>query len=91
MKYGIKCNSFKWRNASGRGNNRILVRLSGKLYKTVVRTAIYYGIEFWAVDRYIGQIIRILRWINGVTRKDEILNDFIRKSIDADLIVDKVR
>ena len=59
------------------------MKLKGKVYKTVVRPALLYGAEIWATTR--GQEarlevneMRMLRWMCGVTRKDNIRNEHIR-------------
>ena len=59
------------------------MKLNGKVYKTVVRPALLYGAEIWATTR--GQEaqlevneMRMLRWMCGVTRKDNIRNEHIR-------------
>jgi len=35
--------------------------------------------------------MRMLRWINGMTREDRIRNEYIGRSIGVTLIVDKMR
>jgi len=45
-----------------------------------------YGSEYWVIDRRIEQRVRvaemrILRWINGMTREDRIRNKCVRGSI----------
>lgn len=47
--------------------------LNGKFYRGVVRPTILYGLECWAVDRGIEQIMsvkemRMLRCMSGVTK-----------------------
>ena len=63
---------------------RMPVKPKGKVYKTVVRTALLYGAEAWATTR--GQEarlevneMRMLRWTCGVTRKDKIRNEHIQR------------
>ena len=72
------------------------MRLKGKFYKAVVRPAMMYGTECWAVDRKIEQRMsvaemRMLWWMSGVTREDKIRNEYIRGSIGVASIVDKMR
>jgi len=55
-----------------------------------------YGLEFWVVDRRIEQSlivaeIRTLRWMNAVTRENRIKGEYVRGSICAASIVDKMR
>ena len=61
------------------------MKLKGKVYKTVVRSALLYGAVTWATTR--GQDarlevneMRMLRWMCGVTRRewDHIQNEHIR-------------
>ena len=59
------------------------MKLKGKVYKTVVRTALLYGAETWATTR--GQEarlevneMRMLRWMCEATRRDDIRNEHIR-------------
>ena len=61
------------------------MKLKGKVYKTVVRPALLYGAETWATTR--GQEarlevkeVRMLRWMCGVTRRDHIQNEHIRRT-----------
>ena len=97
MKHRIKCGWTKWREASGiLCDKRIPIRLKGKFYKAVVRPAMMYGTECWAVGRKIEQRMsvaemRMLRWMSGVTREDKIRNEYIRGSIGVASIVDKMR
>ena len=73
-----------WKRCSGvLCDRRMTVKLKGKVYKTVVRPALLYGAETWATIR--GQEarlevneMRMLRWMCGVTRTDNIRNEHIR-------------
>ena len=55
----------------------------GKVYKTVVRPAMMYGAETWAVKKTQQKKLdvaemRMLRWMSGVTKLDRIRNERIR-------------
>ena len=54
----------------------------GKVYKTVVRPAMMYGAETWAVKKAQEKLdvaeMRMLRWMSGVTKLDRIRNERIR-------------
>ena len=59
------------------------MKLTGKVYKTVIRPAILYGAKTWATTKRQEKRIevtdmRMLRWMCGVTRKDKIRNEHIR-------------
>ena len=52
----------------------------GKVYKTVVRAAMMYGAETWAVKKAQEKKLdvaemRMLRWRSGVTKLDRIRNE----------------
>ena len=55
----------------------------GEVYKTVVRPAMMYGAETWAVKKAQEKNLdvaemRKLRWMNGVTKLERIRNERIR-------------
>ena len=67
-------------------DRRVPVKLKAKVYKTVVRPALLYGSETWATnkrdeDRLVVVEMRMLRWMNGLTREDRVENRFVRRSI----------
>ena len=72
-----------WRRCSGvLCDRKMTVNLKGKVYKTVVRPALLYGAETWATTK--GQEARLdfnktrmLRWIFGLTRRDQIRDEHI--------------
>ena len=64
-------------------DKKIPVKLKSKLYKTVVRQAMVYGSECWALRKQEEQRLhttemKMLRWSQGKTRKDRINNETIR-------------
>ena len=72
------------------------VKLKGKVYKTVVRPPLFYGALIWATTR--GQEarlevneMRMLRWMCGVTRTDQIQNEHERRMLDVDIPVKRRR
>ena len=73
-----------WKRCSGvLCDRRMPLKLKEKVYKTVVRPAMLYGAETCATTR--GQEarlevngIRMLRWMCGVTRRDNVRNEHIR-------------
>ena len=59
------------------------MKLKSKLYKTMVRPAMVYGSECWALRKQEEQRLhttemKMLRWSPGKTRKDRIKNETIR-------------
>ena len=93
----IKAGWTKWRSASGvLCDRRIPAKLKGKFYRTAIRPALMYGTECWAIKKNCNQRMsvaemRMLRWMTGVTRKDRIRNDIIRRNLDVAPIEDKMR
>ena len=72
------------------------IKLKKKFYKTVIRSAMLYGSECWAIKRRdISKMsvaeIRMLRWMSGHTRMNRIRNEVIRSKVGVALIEDKVR
>ena len=64
-------------------DRRISLRVKRKVYKTVVRPAMMYGAETWAVKKAHEKKLdvaemRVLRWMSGVTKMDRIRNEIIR-------------
>ena len=59
------------------------MKVKGKVYKTMVRPALLYGAETWATTmgqeaRLEVNEMRMLRWMCGVTTRDNIRNQHIR-------------
>ena len=57
--------------------------IKGKVYRTVVRPALMYGAETWALKKAQEtklevEDMRMLRWMCGVTKLDKIRNERIR-------------
>ncbi|VFQ80896.1 unnamed protein product [Cuscuta campestris] len=77
----------KWRLASGvLCDPKISPRMKGKFYRSVVRPAMLYGAECWAVKKTHVRCLhaaemRMLRWMCGKTRLDMISNEVIRRQV----------
>ena len=74
----------------------ISLRFKGKVYKTVVRPAMMYGAETWAVKKAHEKKLdvaemKMLRWMNGVTKLDRIRNERIRGTTKMGEISKKVQ
>ena len=72
------------------------VKSKGKVYKTVLRPAMVYGAETWAVKKAHEKKMEVaemkmLRWMCGVTRLDKIRNEKIRGSAKVGEISKKVQ
>ena len=70
------------------------VKIKGKVYKTIVRPAMVYVAETWAVKKAHEKMevaeMKMLRWMCGVTRLDKIRNAKIRGSTKVGDISKKV-
>ena len=73
-----------WRKVSGViCDRRLPARVKGKVYSSVVRPAMVYGLETVMVTKkQVEEMevaeMKILRFAMGVTRKDKIRNEYIR-------------
>ena len=70
--------------------------LKSKIYRTVIRPVALYGTEslpaIKEVERQLGVMeTKMLRWIGGVTRKDNASNVDIRKRFGVAPIHEKMR
>ncbi|VFQ84645.1 unnamed protein product [Cuscuta campestris] len=87
----------KWRLASGvLCDPKISPRMKGKFYRSVVRPAMLYGAECWAVKkthvcRLHAAEMQMLRWMCGKTRLDRISNEVIRRQVGMAPVEDKLR
>ena len=79
-----------WRKVSGViCDRRLSARVKGKVYSSVVRPAMVYGLETVAVTKKQVEEIKVaemkmLRFAIGVTRKDKIRNDYIRSTVKVE-------
>ena len=86
-----------WRKVSGVLCDRKLApKVKGKMYKSVVRPAMLYGMETVAVTkRQMGKIevaeLKMVRWALGVTRKEKIRNEYVRGTAKIAKLGDKLR
>jgi len=77
----------KWRNASELVcNDKIPIRLKGRVYCMVIRPAVLYGAECWPikktqVQRLMAAETRMIRWMCGYTRFDRIRNVVFREKV----------
>ena len=80
----IKVAWSKWSDLTGVVyDKKVPIKMKRKLYKTVVRPAMVYGSECWALckqeeRRLHTTEMKMVRWSQGKTRKDIIKNETIR-------------
>ena len=86
-----------WRKASGViCDKRLPARVKGKVYSSVVRPAMVYGLETVTVTKkQVKEMeveeIKMLRSAMGVTRKDKIRNEHIRSTVKVERLGMKMR
>ena len=79
-----------WRRVSGViCNKRLPARIKGKVYSSVVRPAMVYGLETVAVTKkQVEEMevaeMKMLRFAMGETRKDKIRNKHIRSTVKVE-------
>ena len=93
IQYGWK----NWKRVSGiLCDRRISLRVQEKVYKTVVRPAMIYRADTWAVKKAQEKKLdvakmRMLRWVRGVTKLHRIRNERIRWTTKVGEISKKVQ
>ena len=86
-----------WRRVSGVVcDKRLPARVKGKVYSSVIRPAMVYGLETVAVTKKQVEEIEVaemkkLRFTMGVTRKDKIRNEHIRSTVKVERLGMKMR
>ena len=86
-----------WRRVSGViCYRRLPARVKGKVYSSVVRPTMAYGLETVAVTKkQVKEMevteMKMLRFAMGVTRKDKIKNEYIRSTIKIEWLGMKMR
>ena len=86
-----------WRRVSGViCDRRLPARVKGKVYSSVVRPAMVYGLETVAVTKkQVEEMevaeMKMLRFTMGVTRKDKIRNEHIRSTVKVERLGMKMR
>ena len=97
MRKRIQAGWMSWKKVSGvLCNRKLSTRVKGKMYKSVVRPAMFYGMETVAVtERQVGKMevaeLKMVRWALGVTRKDKIRNEYVRGTAKIAKLGDKLR
>ena len=79
-----------WRRVSGViCDRRLPARVKGKVYSSVVRPEMVYGLETVVVTKkQVKEMevpeMKMLRFAMGVTRKDKIRNDYVRNTVKVE-------
>ena len=93
----IQAGWINWKKVSGvLCDRKLSARVKGKMYKSVVRPAMLYGMETVAMtERQVGKMevaeLKMVRWALGVTRKDKIRNEYVRGTAKIAKLGDKLR
>ena len=88
---------MSWKKVSGvLCDRKLSARVKDKMYKSVVRPAMLYGMKTVAMtERQVGKMeaaeLKMLRWALGVTRKDKIRNQYVRETEKIAKLGDKLR
>ena len=85
-----------WRRVSGViCDKRLPARVKGKMYSSVVRPAMVYGLETVPVTKKQVEMevaeMKMLRLTMGMTRKDTIRNEYIRSTVKVERLEMKMR
>ena len=86
---------MSWRKVSGvLCDRKLLAKVKGKMYKSVVRPAMLYEMETVAVtERQMGKMevaeLKMVKWALGVTRKG-IRNEYVRGTAKIAKLGDKL-
>src|ERR1043165_3611088 len=72
------------------------LRVKGKIYKACVQSLMMYGSETWAMKVEDTQKLErteasMMRWMCGVTLKQRLSNDLLRRRLSIDCVSDVVR
>ena len=77
-------------------DRRLPARVKGKVYSSVVRPTMVYGLETVVVTKkQVEEMevaeMKMLRFAMGVTRKDKIRNEYIRSTVKIERLEMKMR
>lgn len=93
----VRAGWAKWREVSGVVCDRRMPRkLKIKIYETVIRPVMLYGAETWALRKKEEEMMertemRMLRWMLGISLRDRLRNEEIRRRAGIVKISDKIR
>ena len=92
----IQAGWMSWRKVSGvLCDRKLSAKFKGKMYKSVVRPTMLYGMKTVAVtERQMGKMevaeLKMVRWALGVTRKGKIRNEYMRGTAKIAKLGDKL-
>ena len=93
----IQARWMSWKKMSGvLCDRKLSAKVKGKMYKSVVKPTMLYGMETVAVmERQVGKMevaeLKMVRWALGVTKKDKIRNEYVRRTAKIAKLGDKLR
>ena len=97
VKKRVQAESNGWRRVSGViCDKRLPAKIKGKVYSSVERPAMLYGLETVAITKkQVEEMevakMKMLRFAMGVTRKDKIRNEYIRGTATVERLGMKMR
>ena len=97
VKKSVQAGWSRWRSVSGViCDRRLPARVKGKVYSSVVRSAMVYGLETMAVTKkQVEEMevaeMKMLKFAMGVTRKDKIRNKHIRSTAEVERLGMKMK
>ena len=97
VNFRIQCGWNNWRKVSGViCDRRVPVKVKGKVHKAMVRPAMTYGLEAAPLKKSEEKKMdvaemKMLRWMVGVTRRDQIRNEYIRGTVKVTEISKKIQ
>ena len=72
-------------------DRKLPARVKGKVYSSVVRPAMVYGLETVVVTKKQAKEMKMLRFAMGVMKKDKIRNEYIRSTVKMEGLGMKMR
>ena len=88
---------MKWRSLTGvMCDKKMPNKLKGKVYRSIIRPVMMYAGETWALRKTQEHQIdvaemKMLRWSMGISRKERIRNEHVRKQMGVRPISEKIQ
>ena len=96
MRRRIQAGWMSWKKVSGvLCDRKLSARVKGKMYKSVLRPAMLYGMATVAVtERQVEKMevaeLKMVKWAMAVTRKDKIRNEYVKGAAKTAKLGDKL-